>query len=90
MREGWKRALSHGTFAIFLAGAMWLLTGCHGREGLKAFEIPEEFDTSGAYEITFWAKNDTNKTQTDIYQQAISDFEKLYPNIKVNIRLYTD
>ena len=44
----------------------------------------------GSYEITFWAKNDTNKTQVDIYKQAIADFEALYPNITVNLRLYTD
>ncbi|MCR5322996.1 MAG: extracellular solute-binding protein [Lachnospiraceae bacterium] len=67
-----------------------LLTGCHGTKGLKEFSMPESFDTSRNYEITFWAKNDTNKTQTDIYAKAISDFEKLYPNIKVTIRLYTD
>ena len=66
------------------------LTGCHGSMGLDAFQIPEEFDLSREYEITFWAKNDTNKTQTDIYERAIADFEKLYPNITVNLRLYTD
>lgn len=69
---------------------MLILAGCHGKEGLQAFVIPEGFDESKEYEITFWAKNDTNKTQTAIYQQAITDFEKLYPNIKVNLRLYTD
>ena len=42
------------------------------------------------YEITFWAKNDTNKRQTDIYRQAIAEFQELYPNITVNLRLYTD
>lgn len=52
--------------------------------------MPEEFDTSRQYEITFWAKNDTNKTQTDIYKKAIDDFQALYPNITVNLRLYTD
>lgn len=72
------------------AGSMLGLAGCHGSKGLDAFEIPEEFDGSGEYEITFWAKNDTNKTQTAIYEQAIADFEKAYPNIKVNLRLYTD
>lgn len=66
------------------------LTGCHGSRGLDDFEIPGEFDTSREYEITFWAKNDTNKTQTDIYKKAIEDFEALYPNITVNLRLYTD
>ena len=74
---------------LALSSAM-MLTGCHGSKGLSAFVIPEEFDTSREYEITFWAKNDTNKTQTDIYEQAIADFEKLYPNIHVNLRLYTD
>lgn len=66
------------------------LTGCHGSRGMDAFVIPEEFDTARNYEITFWAKNDTNKTQTRIYEKAISDFESLYPNVKVNLRLYTD
>ncbi|MCM1136190.1 MAG: extracellular solute-binding protein [Clostridium sp.] len=66
------------------------LTGCRGREGMSAFAIPEAFDAAGRYEITFWAKNDTNKTQTAIYEKAISDFETLYPNVKVNLRLYTD
>ena len=70
--------------------SMLMLTGCHGSEGLRAFEIPEEFDTTKEYEIVFWAKNDTNKAQTDVYEQAIRDFEALYPNIHVQLRLYTD
>ena len=77
--------------ALLLALVMILsLTGCHGSKGLEEFVIPDEFDTSRGYEITFWAKNDTNKTQTMIYEQAIEDFQALYPNIKVNLRLYTD
>ena len=28
--------------------------------------------------------------QVNIYKQAIADFEALYPNITVNLRLYTD
>ena len=77
-------------FAALLVGTVLLLTGCHGSRGMDPFQIPDEFDTEQNYEITFWAKNDTNKTQTAIYEQAISDFEALYPNIKVNLRLYTD
>lgn len=79
-------------FALVLAAAlcMALLSGCHGSRGLPAFELPEEFDESRQFEISFWAKNDTNKTQSAIYQRAIDDFQKLYPNIKVNLRLYTD
>ncbi|WP_026491108.1 ABC transporter substrate-binding protein [Butyrivibrio sp. XPD2002] len=67
-----------------------VLTACHGSKEAKGFEIPENFDESKNYEITFWAKNDTNKTQTKIYEKAINNFEKLYPNIDVKIRLYTD
>ena len=75
---------------LALTMCLCLLTACHGKESLTPFVIPEEFDLSKHYEITFWAKNDTNKTQTAIYEQAISDFEALYPNITVNLRLYTD
>ncbi len=67
-----------------------LVCGCHGQEEREEFELPEEFDMSRDYEIVFWAKNDTNKTQTMIYEKAIADFEALYPNIKVTLRLYTD
>ena len=67
-----------------------LLSGCHGRVERNAFQLPDTFDTSRTYEISFWAKNDTNLTQVNIYKQAIADFEELYPNIKVNLRLYTN
>lgn len=75
---------------ILVLACSLILTGCHGSRGLDAFVIPEEFDETRQYEITFWAKNDTNKTQTRIYEKAIEDFEALYPNITVNLRLYTD
>ena len=64
--------------------------GCHGTKQQESFVIPETFDTSASYEITFWAKNDTNKRQVEIYNKAVSSFNELYPNITVNIRLYTD
>ena len=66
------------------------LCGCHGSRGQNAFSVPDSFDESRQYEITFWAKNDTNKTQVDIYNKAIDDFQALYPNISVRLRLYTD
>ena len=69
---------------------MLSLSGCHGSRDQSAFTIPETFDDTRSYEITFWAKNDTNKTQTAIYEKAIQDFQALYPNITVNLRLYTD
>ena len=78
--------------ALALAAVLALstLSGCHGSRDTSAFAIPEEFDTSRQFEITFWAKNDTNKNQSAVYQQAIEDFHALYPNVTVNLRLYTD
>ena len=67
---------------LVILGMAGVLTGCHGSKGMQSFEIPVEFDESKEYEITFWAKNDTNKTQTAVYEKAIEDFEKLYPNTK--------
>jgi len=66
------------------------LSGCHGSKGITGFSVPEEFDETKQYEITFWAKNDTNKNQVDVYKKAISDFETLYPNVHVTLKLYTD
>ncbi len=87
MRKGKKNGLLLTVLGIFSALS---LSACHGSVDREVFEIPKEFDTAKEYEITFWAKNDTNVTQTRIYEQAISDFEALYPNVKVNLRLYTD
>ncbi len=86
-KKNMKKRIAVGILLCLMTG---ILSGCHGSKGSKAFEMPESFDTSRQYEITFWAKNDTNKTQTDIYRKAIDDFQALYPNITVNLRLYTD
>lgn len=86
-----KRKRSVRLLPLFLfITVSFLLAGCHGSKGLDPFEMPEEFDESRNIAITFWAKNDTNRTQTEIYEQAIADFETLYPNITVNLRLYTN
>lgn len=80
-------------FSILLTLLMIMsLFGCHGNKQAQSqgFVLPEEFDTSRNYEISFWAKNDSNINQTEVYKKAISDFEKLYPNIKVTIKLYND
>ncbi len=78
------------TLAVAICFLISLLSGCHGNVQHDAFTVPDSFDTARNYEISFWAKNDTNLTQVNIYKQAIADFEALYPNIKVNLRLYTD
>ena len=66
------------------------LTGCHGAKEKKVFQMPQIFDTNQNFEISFWAKNDSNKTQIAIYEKAIEDFQKLYPNITVKLKLYSD
>ena len=76
--------------------ALCLLTGCHGTLTTKASigtgdtDVPVQFDETKPIELVFWAKNDTNKVQTAVYNQAITDFEKLYPNVKISLRLYSD
>ncbi len=76
------------------------LISCHGTlvgqesvEGpnsLPEFSVPESFDTTKQYEIVFWAKNESNKAQTEVYRRAITEFEALYPNVKVTMKNYTD
>ena len=90
MKIRMKKLFVLGMGVLLLLGSAASLTACHGAKERSGFEMPEEFDTSKTYEITFWAKNDTNKTQTAIYENAIKSFEELYPNITVNLRLYTD
>lgn len=79
--------------------ALFSLTACHGKKVEKGqiaaqpitdFDIPDTFDTSRNFEITFWAKNDNNAVQRDIYKKAVDDFQKIYPNITVNLKLYND
>ena len=81
--------------SLILALAMFFplaLTSCHGGHSLPPFEMPEEFDTTRQYQITFWAKNEGNITQKRVYEKAVADFEALYPNIDVVLKnpLYTD
>ena len=96
-----RRVIALALAALCMAG---ILTGCHGKlvrpgeeessEGggtLPEFIMPDtSTELTGNYEIVFWAKNDTNIAQKKIYEQAIRDFEAQYPNIKVNLKLYTD
>lgn len=86
-------------YALLLALTLLcaLLSGCHGQlaseadnAAAQAYPVPARFDESRPFEISFWAKNDTNRTQVAIYEKAIADFQALYPNITVKLRLYTD
>ena len=72
-----KKILSAVLAALFLCSCLAVFTSCHGSRLAADFTLPQEFDTSKNYEITFWAKNDTNKTQVKIYRKAVSDFAAL-------------
>jgi multiple sugar transport system substrate-binding protein len=88
MRNNLK--ISPAVPAALAVFCLFVISGCHGSAGPGAFSLPERFDDSKEYAITFWAKNDSNRTQTDIYRKAIADFQELYPNITVTLRLYTE
>jgi len=77
-------------FLLLLALCLPVLASCHGSRGLDPFVLSEAFDESRPIEITFWAKNDTNLAQVNIYEKAIADFQAIYPNVTVKMRLYTD
>lgn len=66
------------------------LISCHKKQPMTEFFMPDDFDDNAHYNISFWAKNDTNLYQKRIYEQAVSDFESLYPNINVNIKSYNN
>ena len=76
--------------ALIVCALALTLTACHGSKTTQSFSVSETFDEKDNITVTFWAKNDTNKNQTAVYERAASEFEKLYPNVDVNIRLYTD
>lgn len=90
MKRAVKGLLTKVMLLIVTFGCILGLGGCHGSVSQSGFNVPETFSDDKQIELTFWAKNDTNKVQTEIYEKAIADFEALYPNVKITIRLYTD
>ena len=86
-----KRKLISALLVLALLLPTLALTGCHGNlDPMPAFEVPTELDSSKQYEISFWAKNETNDYQKAVYDKAIADFEALYPNIDVTIKHYNN
>ena len=85
-----KRILSLLVVLTTLVSTM-ALTSCHGNvDPMPAFKVPDSFDDSKQYEITFWAKHESNNEQREAYANAIAGFQQLYPNIKVTIKEYTN
>ena len=87
---GIRNYFRKGSLLALLLVFCLLLTGCHGGGNKAAFPLPREFDTGTTYEIVFWAKTESNATQANIYKQAAEEFNALYPNIHVTVKLYTD
>ena len=88
-----KNILGQKALPAFFPGCLssvTLLTGCHGAKEQSAFSIPEEFDTSRTMKSPSGPKTTQTKPRRKSIKKAISDFEALYPNITVDLRLYTD
>jgi len=86
-----KNLLKTVSLILCLVTVMAALASCHGgRQPQGDFNTEVKFDETKQVEITFWAKNDNNATQVEIYKKTIADFEALYPNIKVTFKPYSD
>jgi len=85
-----KKILKKSLLIVLTIIMILSVTACHGQKSLPSFIVPDTFDTTKEYNITFWSKHDTNITQKTIYENAISEFEKLYPNIHVTMIAETD
>ena len=68
------------------------LTSCHGTLVPTFTEVVRNIsiDLNKDYDIEFWAKNDSNNEQQQVYQDAIEAFNNFYPNIHVTIRNYSN
>lgn len=79
------------SFVLLFATICLSLVSCHGTTAtIPTAEVPDGLDPTKTYEITFWAKNENNATQRQVYADAVAKFEALYPNIKVTLRNFTD
>lgn len=75
--------------ALMLSMALGALTGCNSTKAAPEFEMPEGgFDTSKTVEITFY--HQMGAALQGILDQAIADFNKIYPNIKITHKTQGD
>ena len=70
--------------------SLLILASCHGQKDALEITMPDDFDPNKQYEIVFWAKNENNSNQRDVYEQAIAEFESYYPNISVTIKHFVN
>lgn len=73
------------------------LASCHGtyRPIESSTNVPEKtrvisIDENTEYNLEFWAKNDSDVTQQNVYKEAVESFNEYYPNIHISIRNYSD
>lgn len=85
-----RKLLSTFLILFLLLSTLLSLSSCHGRESLPEFSIPESFDPDEKITITFWAKNENNEYQQKVYADAVKGFNELYPNVSINMKLYSN
>lgn len=76
--------------ALLALSSFAMLTSCHGKAAMELYDELGTLDQNKEYNITFWAKNDSNADQQAVYRKAVEDFQNLYPNIKVKLKLYSN
>lgn len=90
-----RYGISHRIFALILSvllalSCLVMLSSCHGKAAAELRTELGTLDPNKEYNITFWAKNDSNYDQQAVYRKAVEDFQRLYPNIKVKLKLYSN
>ncbi len=78
--------------AALLSAALLLgLTGCHGsKETARLFQVPDTFDESQTYEITFWAKTTPTSSRRTSTSRPLPTLSSCTPTSPSTLRLYTD
>ena len=72
----WSRT---GVLLLAAALSLPLLSGCHGQREQAAFTVPEEFDASRNYEITFWPKTTPTKPRQRFISRLFPIFRNCIP-----------
>ncbi len=84
-----KKIVSLLLVVVMLVGLVAALSGCNAAQTAPDFEMPEGgFDTETPVTITFY--HQMGAKLTAVVEQAIADFNALYPNITVVHKNYGD
>lgn len=80
-----KRILTLGLLGL----SVFALSSCHHVLRHEKFVVPTTFDENKEYTISFWAKNDSDQRQVEVYRKAINEFNQYYPNVTIELRNFT-